>query len=99
MLARESMQLIRANANAFPGRISARSLRKTVDLQARESAWFQDAHRLAQIGEHHFRARDVLEHRIGVNEIEVVRREVSEVAATGMMDMRPRYVAQFHACL
>ena len=51
---------------------------QAVDLQPRDAAGFQDANGFAEIREDDFRARNVLEDGVGVDEVEVVGRGMSQ---------------------
>src|SRR5580658_7769033 len=93
------MHFVGADSDTFPSGIGFGGLWQPINLKPRESTRFQYAYGFAQVGEDHVGAGNVLEHRVRVDEIEVGGRELREVAAAGVVRVRPGDVTQFFACL
>ena len=69
IFSRECSQVVRGESHTAPG-IGDDIVRQAVELPTKDAARLQDAPRFAHVGEDHIAAGDVLEHGIGVYEIE-----------------------------
>jgi hypothetical protein len=69
---REIRHVFGRNAHAVPGVVATGGggLRQAVDLAAQDAASLEHAPRLGQVPEHDVAAGDVLEHRVGIDEVE-----------------------------
>ncbi len=94
VIARELRDLARSDAHAAPSIVRARVRRQAVQLAAQYPAGPEHAVRFAQVVEHHVAAGDVLEHGVGIDEIEAVIGKELEAGARAVMRVRVGRVAQ-----
>jgi len=82
---------------AGPGIVGVSAARQPIELQPRQTAGLQHPANLAQILEHHVAAGDVLEHGVGIDEVEGIVRELRQTRAVADVGLGIRDIAQFLA--
>ena len=82
------------DAHPAPGVVLAGVGRQPVDVDGQNTARLEDAPGFVQVTENHFAAGDVLEHGVGVDEVEARVRERCQVRAGAVMRKRVGHAGQ-----
>lgn len=88
MLAGEGADLVGRDADAAPGVVLPGVRREAVQLAPQNAAGLENPPRLTEIAEDDVAARDVLEDRVGVDEVELGVGEQAEVGAGAVVRVR-----------